>query len=68
MKFVMTNVTFLRNFEIETNKIRKNRIHRSVLRAIHTVRFFLSVTAFLYIAWNGWHACQCYCSHYKTAI
>ena len=30
--------------------------------------FFLSATAFLYIAWNGWPACQWYCSHCKTAI
>ena len=38
------------------------------LRPIHTVRFFLSVTAFLYIAWNGFYGCQWYCSHCKTAI
>ena len=30
-----------------------NYIDRKGLRAIHTVRFFLSATAFLYIAWNG---------------
>ena len=30
----------------------------SGLRAIHAVRFFLSATALLYIAWNALHACQ----------
>ena len=32
------------------------------------VRFLLSVTAFLYIAWNGLYGCQWYCSHCKTLI
>ena len=30
--------------------------------------FFLSATAFFYIAWNGFYGYQWHCSHCKTAI